>query len=433
MKGKLNIPQRTVLLWDEIHPYNAVHVVRVPEPLELGRLKDTVKRCLEIKGLTGLEVDRRRKRFHFKGGSVNTEIEIIEGQGDPIPVLCGEVQKQLNTPFDKSDSITPFRFFTVTEERSFYLGIVYYHLISGGDSIVYLLKSIVRSYIDGNSQIPDEPLNLYQRSLSCLPLLNPKRLFKWVYSLPGHISDLRASFRPRYSDYNDQSVGFAYFSIGAPQFQPLIKKAKGWGVTLNDVFIAIILKTLSPLAEERRLEPRRKKLSVVSSVNIRRDLALDDCGKFGMFLGSFNISHSVPEGIPVEDLAKDIHLRTEKIKRDKLYLGTILDQALALFLLTFFFRKRRNNFYSKNYPLCGGISNINLNTIWDQTEDKALIDYFRAVSTGPVTPLVFSLTTVKDVLNVGVSYRKTVFSKDDIAKIISDYSKYISNPDIMQT
>jgi hypothetical protein len=63
--------------------------------------------------------------------------------------------------------------------------------------------------------------------------------------------------------------------------------------------------------------------------------------------------------------------------------------------------------------------------MWDQPEDKAKIDYFRAVSTGPATPLVFSLTTVKDVLNVGLSYRKTVFSKNDIEKIMADFSNYI--------
>ena len=103
-----------------------------------------------------------------------------------------------------------------------------------------------------------------------------------------------------------------------------------------------------------------------------------------------------------------------------------MEQGFALFLLGSILKKQRSKLYSKNYPLWGGISNINLNTIWDQKDDKAHVDYFRAVSTGPATPIVFSLTSVKGALNIGVSFRKTVFSETDIEKIILDFANYTS-------
>jgi hypothetical protein len=60
---------------------------------------------------------------------------------------------------------------------------------------------------------------------------------------------------------------------------------------------------------------------------------------------------------------------------------------------------------------------MNLNSIWEQPQGERPIDYFRAVSTGPATPLVLSATTVKDVVNIGLTYRSTVFSAAEIEQV----------------
>src|SRR6185503_5920508 len=52
--GSLNVFQRTMLHWDELHPYNAVHVVRVFELLDPKRLNSTINATLERQGLTRL-------------------------------------------------------------------------------------------------------------------------------------------------------------------------------------------------------------------------------------------------------------------------------------------------------------------------------------------------------------------------------------------
>lgn len=430
MKGKLSIPQRTVLLWDEIHPYNAVHVVRVPEPLEPGRLEDTVERCLEMKGLTGLEVDRRRKRYRFKGGPADVRIRVIDEPVDNIQALTNEIRKQLNLRFEGDTRVDPFRFFVVSNDKSFYLGIVYFHLVSGGDSIIYLLRNIVDLYSQRDISVPVRPLRFYQNDRTYRKLLGPKQFFRWIRNIPAHIAKVRGSFRPHYSDVDDHTAGFTFFSLGPPHLHSLITGARRWGVTVNDIFLAVLLLSVSRFSGGRVSQPRRKLLSLASVVNIRKDLCKDDPESFGFFLGNFVVSHAVPDGIQLEELVKDIHLQTDKIKKDKFYLGTIIDQWLALLLVPRFFKKSRNRFYSKNYPLWGGISNINLNTIWERSEDEARIDYFRAVSTGPVTPLVFSLTSVNDILNVGVSFRTTVFSESDIDRMVSLFSEYVSKIEV---
>ena len=40
--GALNFFQRMMLRWRELHPYNPVHVVRVPVALDAERLRDAI-------------------------------------------------------------------------------------------------------------------------------------------------------------------------------------------------------------------------------------------------------------------------------------------------------------------------------------------------------------------------------------------------------
>src|SRR5882724_6000906 len=60
LRGKLNLFQATMLRWRELHPYVAVHVVRLTQPLEAARLKRRIEDRLEAARLTGLVLDRGR-------------------------------------------------------------------------------------------------------------------------------------------------------------------------------------------------------------------------------------------------------------------------------------------------------------------------------------------------------------------------------------
>jgi hypothetical protein len=60
-------------------------------------------------------------------------------------------------------------------------------------------------------------------------------------------------------------------------------------------------------------------------------------------------------------------------------------------------------------------------------EDATAKDYFRAVSTGPVTPLVLSLTTVGDHANIGLTYRTTVFSAAVIEQVACSFLQSLKN------
>src|SRR4030042_2826883 len=368
MRGKFNIFQKTMLQWNEMHPYSAVHVVRIPESLDLARLNQLIDRELEQLGLTGLVIDKKRGTFEYRGGSLHNTLKILEG--DPHSMLQREIEEQLNAGFLDDGPLHPFRFFVMKEEDAFRLGLVYFHVIAGAESIILLLKRFTSKYLGQDLASLSSPLDLYPSGPATFLSRHPAYLLQRLSTLPSSTGDLRRSSRPRYQDVMDQTNGVVLLSLDSGWFHTLLKTSKLWGVTLNDLFLALVMKSLSPFASRRFSSSRHTEMSVGSIVNIRRDLSIDSLKTFGLFLGSFVISHPVPQDISVEKLAKDIYHKTLEIKKHKLYLGTPLELWLARGFLSYRSPEARKNLYAKYYPLWGGITNVNLTQFWEQKDDK---------------------------------------------------------------
>ena len=87
MAGRLNIFQRTMLQWDELHPYNAIHVVRIPTPLDATKLGNVIRHLLVRLGLTGLELDSSKTAYAYQGGPAQCEIKLVS-EADPRTALA---------------------------------------------------------------------------------------------------------------------------------------------------------------------------------------------------------------------------------------------------------------------------------------------------------------------------------------------------------
>lgn len=409
MSGRLNIFQRTMLQWDELHPYNAVHGVFVGVALDAARIHGSVEGVLQARGLTGLELDAARGNFHYHGGAAMAEVQVLADGADPRATLATEIERQINTPFLREERISPFRFFAVPAEGGFWLGLSYFHAVADAEAIVRLLQDVVASYETG-TPTAGGTIDLYPRARASLWRHHPGVLAAKLAAMPGSWSAMRTSGRPSYGDPANGSVGFKWQVLSSPQLQIITAAAKACDVTINDLFLALLLKSIAPLAA-RRAGSRRPNLSVGSIVNVRREVGLETAGAFGLFLGSFVVTHAVPESMGVMDLAREVRKQTDRIKRRKLFLAAPLELAMARAALSFCSTQRRQKFYQKNYPLWGGITNMNLNRLW-----KSPVDYVRGVSTGPATPLVLSVTTAGDQVNLGISWRRTVYSETAVAE-----------------
>ncbi|MEJ7670307.1 MAG: hypothetical protein WKH97_16585 [Casimicrobiaceae bacterium] len=422
MQGRLNLFQRTMLRWRELHPYNSVHVVCVPEPLETARLQAVIDQVLAAARLTGFALDARRRRFTYDGETTRAELQVVPPDGGAVAATDVEIERQLNAPFAAAGHMAPFRFFAIGDEPGFWLGLTYDHFIAGGDSIVVLLRTVVEEYSGRNvTEQEQPPLRRYPRTYTRLLLSHAGAAVRGMKQLPRMARSLRRSVRPRYADLRDARNAFTHFSVPPEQFAQIMRSAKAWGVTVNDMWLALLLHALAPLLPGDRHAARRRDLAVASIINIREDLEAEAQTTFGQFLSSFRVAHLVPDGISLRELALDIHAETARVKRDRLYLQTLLALGIVGMVWGYLSRERRERFHSKSYAILAGLTMLNVTALWPGADTQAPpLQYLRGVSTGPLAPLVLAITTVGNSLIAGVSYRPTAFDRATVARLISN-------------
>ena len=411
MRGRLNLFQATMLRWKELHPYSAVHAVHVAAVLDVARLQSAIGRELEMRGLTHLTLDAVRGCYDYGGGLAPVTIAILPGGAHPRRVLEVEVERQLNDAFPANGALDPFRFFVVDAGTSFELALAYDHFVAGGDSIVLLLQSILIRYEHGDAVARGPVPALYPDIFRQLLLRHAGAVLRGILSLPRLAMNCRHSHRPRYLRWPDPTNGFTSFRLAPAEFAALLRTAKAWQVTLNDVLIAVMLQTLSPLAEKRLTARRRVYLAAASIMNIRDDVGADVRTWFGQFLSSFRVAHRVPANIGLRELARDIHAQTKAWKERKLYLQTLVVMFYSGIVWRFLGLPQRQRFHVKNWPVWVGVTLLNVDALWREggAADRSPA-YLRAVSTGPLAPMVVAVTTAAGTLEAGISYRTAAFA-----------------------
>ena len=412
-----------MLRWRELHPYSAVHVVRIDRPLDAARLKITLDEYLLDVGLTGLELDLAGQRFEYTGGIPESAVAIHAGIDAPFTVLPREIERELNTPFAREGRLDPFRFFAIDAGQSFYLGLAYDHFIAGGDSIVVLLHGIVARY-SGDRARPTSARS-YERYPPTYRQLFFRHSWAAIRGIGGLwelVASCRRSVRPLFPGGADPHNAFTYCRVDAADFAAIVRTAKAWTVTVNDLLMAILLQVMEPLAGQRLPNRRRHELALASIVNLRRDFGLDPNTTFGQFLSSLRVAHALPPGISLEQLARDIGAETSRIKRGKLYLQSLIAMGASGLVWRFLSPANRALYHARNYPVWGGISVLDVDALWRHADGPLPApEYIRAVSTGPVAPVIFAMTTSRGVLHAGVSYRTTAFSRETVDKILSGF------------
>ena len=412
-----------MLGWRDLHPYNAVHAARIGRPLDRDALERAIRETLASAGLTGLELDRRRRRYAWRGGPSRAIVDVVPAGDDWRETLARVFERELNTPFTRDGALEPFRFFALDRGDSFFLGLAYDHFIAGGDSIVVLLSALADRYAGVHAA--DGPLARYPRTHRWLFLRHPLAFCRSLARLPAMGASCRRTIRPRYRPIEDGHNAFRFFTLGADRYAALRAAARSFGVTLNDVLIAIMLLAQDATSPPRDRSTRRSELAVASIMNLREAHGDDAHRTFGQFLSSFRVSHPVPPGIALRELARDVHRTTARIKRERLYLATLSAVAIDRLIGRFQTPKQRMAVYAKGYPVGAGLSSLNVDALWHLTGSDGEPAYVRGVPTGPTSPLAVAITTANGELCAGLSYRTAAFTADAIDGIENDVRRRI--------
>ncbi len=413
---RLNIFQRAALSWDRMLPYNAAHVVRAGGALDIQRLHTSIHTCLDRYGLGSLRLDEKTSRFGYETLSERPPVEVLPPSDNVLGSLKNRLELELNRPFTLLPPSLPIRFFVVQDGENFYLGLVYFHVIADASSIIFLLNDILRCYESGLAPNP-HPGRLYpQARLGTVSLI--RGFFDWLRTLPHDVNDVRRTLRVSWINGAPKRAGLLLEKLPLDG-RKLAEKCRTLGVTANDLFLAALLKSVPPLRGKKK-SAHRSRLSVGSIISTRRDLGLNGGKEFGLFLSSFRVSASSPEQYSLTEMAADVRRQTQRVKKFKLHLRNMMETSLGLRLETLVSSGMRDRFYAKHYPLAAGLTNMDLNALWEPSGEP-IPDYWRAVSTNRAVPMVFSVTSAAASLNISVSFSMHVYTKEEAVEALSHF------------
>jgi hypothetical protein len=418
MRGRLNAFQRSMLRFRELHPYNAAHVVEIGAPFGAAALSAAIGDEIERRGIAHIALDRALSRYEYRGGRAHAPLRVVDAgpDADARADLEREIETELNAPFQTAGGALPMRFFALARADTFHLALVYDHFIAGGDAIAALLASIAARYA-GRAAASDPP-PLYPRTYRSLFARHPLDALRAIVAFPASVLASRRAARPHYRPDENHATEFLLTRLDAPAVRAIASRTKDWGVTRNDVLLAALMLALSPHAQKRFCDPRRRELAVASIVNLRRHFGGDDALSFGQFLSSFRVSHEVPPGIGLETLARAVHAQTDEIRRRRLHLRTILLLAVAGAVWRFLGPSAKHRVFSRGHPVWGAVSLLDVNALWPG--DAPSGDYVRGVPTGPLSPLVVAATPSRDAMNLGFTFRTAAYSRDAVEQIAAD-------------
>jgi len=66
---RLNEFQRTMLQWNRLHPYNAVHVIQVTESVPPAHFEECINHVLSEAGFGSVTIDHQRGTLCYHGGN----------------------------------------------------------------------------------------------------------------------------------------------------------------------------------------------------------------------------------------------------------------------------------------------------------------------------------------------------------------------------
>ncbi|MBI4572373.1 MAG: hypothetical protein HY713_03690 [candidate division NC10 bacterium] len=76
---KLNLFQQVMALWEEVHPYNAVYVIRLRGPADVTLLRFAIQTACHQAGVGTLVLDRKQARYRYDPFESITLQEIASG------------------------------------------------------------------------------------------------------------------------------------------------------------------------------------------------------------------------------------------------------------------------------------------------------------------------------------------------------------------
>ena len=431
---QLNTFQLLMRRWRELHPYNAGQAMRVSGRADFDKWRQAVTETIREMGLGIPTVTDKGRTAAFS-------------PVDEVPVSLEETELgtftniEMNRPF--RDDELPIRFTVLPgggSEESHLLVAIYDHWIADSRAMRELMHRIWERYRTGG-ETTLRPLTIHAPHFCKLF----RKHIGFLYRSRAIRESLKSVYRHRHAWrlHLKDPQQFESHMIYIPLPEGLITRVHAFGkarnASVNDVFLAVIGQLMGDYTASERYKQKRKRfhfhrdqvgLGTIVDIRDAARQSLDHV--FGLYLSSYTVVLPKPEQSSIDTLTRNISERTRKLKRSNAPVKGVTALMMARFswdLLPKLGRKHlQAQVFQKNVPVTAGISNVNMTKSWVDTPDEAsrengpvVLDYLRISPTGPLLPLVFTLTTIRDRLSLCCTYRTTAFTDAQAQDIVRKF------------
>lgn len=417
MLNERNAFQQLMYYWAGLHPYNAITIVKVAGPADVNRLRRAMGKIHESLGISRLR--SYDHTYELDVGSSEVVVEEMEAtdRGD-LEALAARATFELNRPFEASPSL-PVRLFVLVREGYHYIGRTYQHWIGDAYSMNSLFCRVLAEYLD-----VEPPAGLGATDRHCPPFrrvfLTSAGPYRWcahVARLAGELVRFGRCHRPAHGDESDVMAQARFPSLSDDTLPRLSAAARRLGVTVNDLMLAALAEAVAVATPERLLDGRRRNLALTSIVDLRPLRPERLQAAMGLYLSYFNVICPWDEA-HFERLLTTIHAQTMAAKARRVYLQALIELQLAVTLWPRIPLARRVAFFSRRKPVGGAVTNIRVPEVWlSGALGEAVSGWWRVASTGPLVPLVLTVTTAGGRLTCGIATRASGFRSDAVESI----------------
>ena len=214
-----NVFQRTIRLWETIHPYNAVQVMRLREPLE----EEKIRAAWDAIRLADLPAS----------GELSLR-ESTQGGAD----LVANIEAMLNTEMRETDAeLRPFHL--ADDTGGHYVGCLYRHIVADSFSIRELMRRwLVHRYGGETPPRLSQADGGYWRHLG--PAVARWSPLRAAGDIPRWTAAMKCCRRVESDDFADGTMRFDYATLPPGTLSRIRATAKRHGATVNDVFLSAI-------------------------------------------------------------------------------------------------------------------------------------------------------------------------------------------------
>lgn len=410
----LNDYQQLMLRITTLTPYNAVHAALIDsERYNLTQLHLIITELLHHLGLGYPQFTDNISKVYFL--PLDTPIEIALRS----IALQSHIAAEMNTPFAIDD--LPLRFFIIVDRSQYYFSITYNHWIADAFSIIQLMETI---FLMAIGQSPAGTLTMdVPVTEHCFQPVFKNRIFYYRYrNLISKMIQCSRAYRTKISPIESTDSGCIFHTLTPNEVTAVLAFCKMQQMTFNDLLIAILAKTLGEITATQRntikrkfLKAKRDRILISVITNIRPASKIPLQQFFGLMLGFFSIALKSPETYPLTTLCQQVSAKTKVIKqRHQMIKEYLLFKIQNKWWDRCKTTRSQYRLFSKNVPITAGISNMNLT---DNTGTQLFQHYIRCSPTAIVCPIVFSLTTLNQIMTLTICYRKACFTEEEAIDI----------------